>query len=114
MSPKGKSQLPAEFVTTSERILQAFRMPRDLVGFLKMEAQRTGRDLTGYVNRMLDGVRTWFGLPAAAATYLDADREALGMERYEYLLHVLYQRSRELIDKGPGFDGPGAFEKKKR
>ncbi len=107
-------QPPANPFTTTERILQAFRMPRDLVNFLKAEAEATGRDLTGYVNRMLDGVRTWFGLPAAAATYLDADREALGMERYEYLLHVLYQRSRELIDKGPGFDGPGALEKKKR
>lgn len=67
-----------------------------------------------YVNRMLDGVRTWFGLPAAAAKCLDADREALGMQRYEYLLHALYKRSQEIIERGPGFDGPNAMEKGKR
>jgi hypothetical protein len=65
--------------------------------FLKMEAQRTGRDLTGYVNRMLDGVRTRFGLPAAAATDLDADREALGMERYEYLLTSSLQQTSQSV-----------------
>lgn len=89
-------------------------MPRELVTFLKAEAQAGGRDLTGYVNRMLDGVRTWFGLPAAAAAHLDEDRKALGMHRYEYILHVLYQRSQQVIAEGPGFDGPGVERKKRR
>lgn len=35
------------------------------------------------------------------------------MGRYEYLLHLLFQRSLELRDKGPGFDAPGAERKKK-
>ncbi len=114
MPPKEKSRSLTDPFTSSERILQAFRMPRELVLFLKMDAQTMGRDLTGYVNRMLDGIRTWFGLPAAAAKYLDADREALGMQRYEYLLHALYKRSQEIIEKGPGFDGPSVEEKRKR
>ncbi len=114
MPPKEKAKPATDPFTTSERILQAFRMPRELVTFLKSDAQATGRDLTAYVNRMLDGIRTWFGLPAAAAKYLDADREALGMQRYEYLLHALYKRSQEIIERGPGFDGPGVEEKRKR
>jgi hypothetical protein len=114
MPPKETRKPLTDPFTTSERILQAFRMPRELVLFLKSDAQATGRDLTGYVNRMLDGIRTWFGLPAAAAKYVDADREALGMHRYEYLLHALYKRSQEIIEKGPGFDGPNAMEKRKR
>ncbi len=114
MPPKEKANPATDPFTTSERILQAFRMPRELVTFLKLDAQATGRDLTGYVNRMLDGIRTWFGLPAAAARYLDADREALRMDRFEYLLHSLYMRSQEIIEKGPGFDGPSAVEKRKR
>ena len=60
-------------------------MPRELVTFLKSEATQGGRDLTAFVVRHLEGLRTWFGLPAAATSLLDADRKALGLERYEYL-----------------------------
>src|SRR5512133_4272588 len=89
---------------STERVMQTFRMTRELVTFLKGEAAARGLDLTAYVNRMLEGVRTWFGLPTAATALLEADREALGLDRYEYLLHVLFQRNLELREKGPGFD----------
>jgi hypothetical protein len=98
---------------STEKVMQTFRMTRELVAFLKNEASAKGLDLTAYVNRMLEGVRTWFGLPDAASHLLEADRGALNMGRYEYILHVLFQRSLELREKGPGFDAPGA-EKKKR
>src|SRR5574340_261304 len=99
---------------STEKIMQTFRMTRELVTFLKGEAAAKGLDLTAYVNRMLEGLRTWFGLPDAACHLLEADREALKMGRYEYILHVLFQRSLELREKGPGFDAPGAGERKKR
>ncbi len=44
---------------------------------------------------------------------LEADRAALKMRRYEDLLHLLFQRSLELGEKGPGFDAPGAKARKK-
>jgi len=100
--------------SSTERILQAFRIPRELVTFLKSEADATGRDLTAYVNRLLDGFRTWFGLPTVAIRLLEADREALRMQRYEYLLHVLFMRSLDLRERGVGFDSPEATERKKR
>jgi hypothetical protein len=112
MSPRAHPDDPA--FTTTEKLMQTFRMPRELVSFLKVEATRGGRDLTGHVVRWLDGVRTWFGLPQAATALLDADREALGMERYEYLLHLLFQRSMELREKGPGFDAPTGGGRKRR
>jgi hypothetical protein len=99
---------------STEKVMQTFRMTRELVAFLKSEASAKGLDLTAYVNRMLEGVRTWFGLPDAASHLLQADREALNMGRYEYILHVLFQRSLELREKGPGFDAPGAPDRKKR
>jgi hypothetical protein len=99
--------------TSSERIMQTFRMTRELVTFLKGEAAAKGLDLTAHVNRMLEGVRTWFGLPHAATALLEADREALGLDRYEYLLHVLFQRSLELREKGAGFDAPTTGAKKR-
>ncbi len=100
--------------TTTEKVMQTFRMERTLVTFLKSEAARSGIDLTAHVTRILDGVRTWFGLPAAATALLEADREALRMRRYEYLLHLLFQRSLELRENGPGFDAPEVEGKKKR
>ncbi len=99
---------------STEKVMQTFRMTRELVTFLKGEAAAKGLDLTAYVNRMLEGLRTWFGLPDAASHLLEADREALKMGRYEYILHVLFQRSLELREKSPGFDAPGAADKRKR
>ena len=112
MPPKTKTPAADPFSTT-EKLMQTFRMPRELVKFLRGEADLAGRDLTAFVNRHLDGLRTWFGLPEAASILLEADREALRMGRYEYLLHLLFQRSLELREKGPGFDAPGAERKKK-
>jgi hypothetical protein len=111
MAPKTRSVDP---FSSSERLMQTFRMPRELVTFLKSEATQRGVDLTSHVIRLLEGVRTWFGLPHAAVALLEADREALGLGRYEYLLHLVYQRALELREKPPGFDGPNVGEKKKR
>jgi hypothetical protein len=90
------------------KVMQTFRMPRDLVAFLKAEAARGTRDLTAHVVRWLEGMRSYFGLPEAATALLEADRKRLGMERFEYLLHALYQRSLELRERGVGFDAPVA------
>jgi hypothetical protein len=83
------------------------------VTFRKGEAAAKVLDLTAYVNRMLEGLRTWFGLPDAASHLIEADRETLKMGSYAYILHVLFQRSLELREKGPGFDAPGADRKKR-
>lgn len=91
---------------TTERIMQTFRLPRDLVAFLRDEADAGGRDLTAYVSRHLAGLRNWFGLPEAAVRTLEADRAALKLDRFDYLLHLVYLRSLEVREKGPGFDAP--------
>jgi hypothetical protein len=104
----------ADPFSTTERLVQTFRMPRELVVFLKDEAAARGSDLTAHVVRHLDGVRTWFGLPMAAVAILEADRQALRLGRYEYLLHLLFQRSLELREEGPGFDGPNSGERRRR
>jgi hypothetical protein len=100
--------------TTTEKLMQTFRMPRELVIFLKGEAAARGVDLTAHVVRFLDGLRTWFGLPHAAATLLEDDRERLGLGRYEYLLHVVFERSLAVREKGPGFDAPATGGPKRR
>jgi hypothetical protein len=94
--------------TTTEKLMQTFRMSRDLVSFLKVQATRRGLDLTAYVTRVLEGLRNHYGLPGPAARLLDEDREALGVDGVDYLLHLLYERSIAVREKGPGFDAKRA------
>lgn len=106
MNREGTGKVIGAGMATREKQMQTFRMPRDLVAFLKSEAALGGRDLTGHVVRCLEGIRTYCGLPEAATVLLEADRKRLGMGRYEYLLHALYARSMEIREKGPGYDAP--------
>jgi hypothetical protein len=99
-----RKPVPPDPFSNTEKLMQTFRMPRELVAFLKGEATRRGMDLTAYVTKILDGLRTYYGLPNPAVKALDEDREALGMDRAEYLLNILYERSILVRDKGPGFD----------
>ncbi len=93
-------------VLTSEKIMQTFRMPKELVALLKQEASRKGLDLTALLVRVLHGYLTYFGLPYAATAQLEADRRALDLDMDEYVVHLLYQRSIEVREQGPGFDAP--------
>ncbi len=111
LQPKPNGRAAAAAITGRERLMQTFRIPRDLVAFLKTEAADGGRDLTAHVVRWLEGMKTYFSLPEVARALLERDRAALGMDRFEYLLHIVYQRSLELRQRGPGFDAPAAPER---
>jgi len=84
------------------------------VTFLKAEATRGGHDLTALVVRHLHGLRTLFGLPAAPTAIGEAFHKAFGLVRYEYLLHLAFERSLALREKGPSFDSPDATAPKRR
>jgi hypothetical protein len=96
---------------TTEKIMQTFRMPRELVAGLRAEADRRGVDLTALIVKLTNAYLEDFGLPEAATALLDEDRAALKMGRYEYLLHVLFLRSLAVRDQGPGFDVPKGARK---
>jgi hypothetical protein len=113
MTPRKTPESQPEMLS-SEKVMQTFRMPRELVTLVKAEAARKGLDMTALVIRLLHGYLTDFGLPPAATHQLDADREALGMDRLGYMVHLLYQRGLEVREKGPGFDAPSKKERKGR
>ena len=92
---------------SSEKVMQTFRMPLDLVYLFKAEAAERGLDATAHVTRVLDGYHRHFGLPRAIVEMLEEDRRLLGMDRFEYFQHVLYRRSEAVQAQGPGFDRPG-------
>lgn len=104
-TPKQPPSSPPAPVST-EKVMQTYRLPRDLVDYLKKQAQDRGLDLTAFVNRILDGYRTYYGLPLAVSETLEADREALGMGKLDYFLHVFYRRSEAIQANKPGFDNP--------
>jgi len=106
-----KAAVAGQDMLTTEKLMQTFRMPRELVAALREEANRKGLDLTALIVKLTHSYLTDFGLPEAATALLDEDRAALRMDRYAYLLHLLFQRSLELREKGPGFDGPARGRK---
>ncbi len=96
---------------TTEKLMQTFRMPRELVAGLRSEADRKGIDLTALVVKLTWGYLTDFGLPDAATAMLDEDRAALRMDRDVYLLHLLFQRALAVREQGPAFDAPKSARK---
>lgn len=95
-------------IASGNKVVRTFRMPVDLVHVLGREASRRGLDLTALVLRILHGYLTYFALPEAAIAQLEADREAMGMDRSQYLSHVLYHRCLAIRERGLGHDDPHA------
>ena len=97
---------PRSVAMERPKISRLIRLQPVLMDYVEAESSRCGLDAAEYVTKILEGVRTDFGLPAAARAYLDEERRSLGLEPYDYLLHTLFQRHFELRDKGIGFDAP--------
>ena len=107
ISPSSLSPMDPE-VFSGSKVIRTFRMPRDLVGLLGIEANRRRLDLTALILRILHGYLGHFGLPEAAVAQLEFDRETLKMDRSQYLAHLLYHRSLAVREYGAGFDDPHA------
>ena len=109
----GAEGVEQERLSTSEKVMQTFRMPLDLVYAFKAEATARGLDATAHVVRVMDGYHRYYGLPRAVVERLEEDRRELGMDRYEYFQHVLYRRSEAVQADGPAFDRPGSGKGKR-
>ena len=110
MAPRKPADGGKDMLTT-DKLMQTFRMPRELVARLREEAEGMGLDLTAFIIKVLHGLLTDFGLPEAATALLDEDRAALKMDRDVYVLHLLFQRSLAVREQGPAFDAPRAGRK---
>jgi len=114
---------------SAEKTIVSIRMPLEVLSFVESESRARaaglglkGQDLesainvTAQINRMLEALRSWFGLPAIVAEAVEKDRAALGLGRLEYLQYLVFRRYEALAKDGPGFDkdaptsgrGPGA------
>ena len=104
---------PAEEDTSEKQVL-TLRMRRELVSWMKGAAAETDGSVTRFVTLAVEGLRSFFGLPTAAAGRLEQDRRKLGMGPLEYMEHVLYSREIAVREKGPGFDAPKTGEGTRR
>lgn len=93
-------------LVSGEKSVHTFRLPDELVAAMREEGERGGYGLTGLLVRLMNGLLTDFGLPSVATRLLDQDREALGVDRYQYLANLLLERSYQLRQRGVGFDRP--------
>jgi hypothetical protein len=102
---------------SAEKTIISIRMPIEILSFVEAEARaRAGRlglkgedlesavNITATINRSLEALRSWFGLPAIVAELVEKDRDALGLGRLEYLQYLVFRRYEALVKQGPGFD----------
>ncbi len=102
---------------SAEKSIISIRMPIEVLRFVEAESRaraaalgldgadlETAINITAQINRMLEALRTWFGLPAIVAEAAEKDRAALGLGRLEYLQYLVFRRYEASSKYGPGFD----------
>jgi hypothetical protein len=106
MSPaKEPLELPARAGTnTSEKVVVTFRFPRDLASWLGREAEKRGWSMNEFMVTVAHDLFGWYALPDIVVEQLEADAEAMGLDRRKYITRVLMRRYHEVLEKGPGFE----------
>jgi hypothetical protein len=112
-TPEATRGMPA----SAEKSIVSIRMPIEILNFIEGESRARAAGLglrgvelagainiTATINRMLEALRSWFGLPAMVAEAVEKDRTALGLGRLEYLQFLVFRRYEALVKNGPGFD----------
>ena len=93
----------------TERERKSWRLPVDLVQFLRAEARYYDVAVAHLVIRIFGALETYYEQLPASVQLLDKDRQALGLGRWPYLVHILEQRALALKEQGEGFDAPEAI-----
>jgi hypothetical protein len=114
-------------VASAEKSIISIRMPVEVLRFVEDESRARGAalglkgpdlenaiNITAQINRTLEALRSWFGLPAIVAEAVEKDRAALGLGRLEYLQYLVFRRYEATVKNGPGFDRESAPERARR
>jgi hypothetical protein len=109
-SPQARE--PQRVTSGGIKVMAAFRIPQALHEAMTAEARLDGLDLTTCVNRLFHGFLYYFGLPRLVGERLEEDRRALEVSRFEYFQYLLFRRYEAVTKQGPGFDLPGAQQRK--
>ena len=118
---RAKPLEPSRGVAASaEKSIISIRMPVEVLRFVEDESRARGAalglkgpdlenaiNITAQINRTLEALRSWFGLPAIVAEAAEKDRAALGLGRLDYLQYLVFRRYEAIVKNGPGFDREG-------
>src|SRR2546428_13704205 len=85
---------------TDEKAIVSFRLSFRITDWLKGAAAARGWSMNEYVARVLDGLRDWWFLPKMIAHVLEADRKAMGIDEYDYIVQLLATRYNAIRDRG--------------
>jgi hypothetical protein len=97
-----KSTMPKH--ASPEKQGMSITMPLELMAWVKRQAEDQAESINQVIRRFIEDHRNLFGLPEMMADLLNADAKALGLNRREYLMHLLAVRYRDLLKHGPGFE----------
>lgn len=82
---------------SGEKAVISFRLPMQLANWLRKQAADKGGSLNDTVVMALDDLRTWFSATKPVAEILEADRNAFGDSKREYVQRLLQYRYDELV-----------------
>ncbi len=71
---------------------------------VRHDDRREGRRHVQFLVTLTHDLFAWYALPDMVTHQLERDREALGLDRRKYVMHVLMRRYHEVLEHGPGFD----------
>jgi hypothetical protein len=85
--------------TTAEKDLltTTVRLSAVEASFIESLAETGGSSFNSAVRQLVQDARGFYGLPEAMVAPLEAEADALGKNRREYILHVLSRHAVELI-----------------
>lgn len=82
-----------------ERIQTSVRLSISDSGWVVQRAQELGT-FNHVIQQLVEDDRTFYGLPDVLREPLDAEAEALGKNRREYVIHILSLHAAELLRAG--------------
>ena len=112
-----KIELTRGSQASPEKTIVSIRMPLEVLSFVEGESRaraaalglrgdelESAINITAQINRMLESLRSWFGLPLIVAEAAEKDRAALGLSRVDYLQYLVFRRYEAVAKNGPAFD----------
>lgn len=79
-----------------EKMGFSFQLTMDKAAWLKRQGELAGT-VNDALRHLIDDARTYYSLPPIMVEQLDAEARALGMERGQYIGHVLSLRAAQLM-----------------
>ncbi len=90
--------------TTADVFQITLRLSTKVAAWLKNLSETRRESVNDLLRQVVDDAHSLYGLPMTIVQALDDDAKALGMERRDYLMHLLALRYNQIVREGVGFE----------